>query len=143
MSLNPLYRIIKRVTDRVTVAEAAIDAIVGPAVPDVITAAGAVSSEQALVGVIVSNPGASDTVTFTLPAATPGMRVMAIVKAVQELRLDPNETETIALPSAGVQGAAGKYLVADAIGESVELTCVVAGTWDAVGPIDGTWTHEA
>jgi hypothetical protein len=70
------------------------------------------------------------------------MRVSAVVRAAQELRLDPNGTETIALPSSGVQGAAGKYLTADAVGENVELICLTTGTWDAVGHT-GTWTAQA
>ena len=111
----------------------------------VATAATTITRDQASYagGAVVSNNGASGAVTFSLPAAVPGLRVTAIVKAAQELRLDPNGTETIALPSSGVQGAAGKYLTGDAVGESVTLLCVVAGTWDHVGPIDGTWTAEA
>jgi len=129
MSLQPLYRIIKRVEGKLT--------------PTVVTAAATLTTAQALAGVVVSNVGASAAVTFVLPPAQPGMRVEAIVEAAQELRLDPSGTETVALPSSGVQGAAGKYLVADAIGESVVLRCVTAGTWSVVGPIDGTWTAEA
>lgn len=109
----------------------------------VATAATTITHAEATQGVIVSNSGASGAVTFSLPAAVPGMRVTAVVKAAQELRLDPNGTETIALPSSGVQGAAGKYLTGDAVGESVTLACLIAGTWDHIGPIDGTWTAEA
>lgn len=103
---------------------------------------GAVTREQALRHVYVSNVGATGAATFTLPAAEPGLRVTAIVEAVQELRLDPNGTETIALPSTGAQGAAGKYLTANALAETVELVCITAGTWDAVN-FQGTWTAEA
>lgn len=109
----------------------------------VATAASTITHAQALHGVIVSNAGAGAAVTFSLPAAVKGMRVTAVVKAAYELRLDPNGTETIALPSSGVQGAAGKYLTGDAVGESVTLACLIAGTWDHIGPIDGTWTAEA
>ncbi len=110
--------------------------------PSVLTAAATITAAQAYSGIAVTNVGASGAVTYVLPAALPGMRVKALVKAVQELRLDPNTTQTIALPSTGVQGAAGKYLTADAIGESVELICTVAGTWDSFGAVDGTWTAE-
>ncbi len=103
---------------------------------------GAITRDQALAGAHVSNAGASGAATFTLPAATPGMRVVAVVKAAQELRLDPNGTETMALPSSGVQQAAGKYVTADAIGESATYVCLIAGTWDYIGPIDGTWGVE-
>jgi hypothetical protein len=100
-----------------------------------------VSALQATAGIIVSNAGASGAVTFALPAAVVGMRVTAVVEAAQELRLDPNGTETIALPSTGVQGAAGKYLTADAVGENVELVCLTAGTWDCTN-YTGTWTAQ-
>ena len=102
---------------------------------------GAVSALQALQNIHVSNAGATGAATFTLPAAVVGMRVTANVEAAQELRLDPNGTETIALPSSGVQGAAGKYLTADAVGERVQLVCFTAGTWDVID-YTGTWTAE-
>lgn len=88
-----------------------------------------------------TNTGASGTITIVLPAATVGQYFDFHVGAAFELRLDPNGSETISLPSTGVQGAAGKYLVADAVGEWVRLKCVIAGTWTAQGYF-GTWTSE-
>lgn len=85
--------------------------------------------------------GASGTVVFALPAATLGMSVKFRVGAAQELRIDPDGTEVIALPSTGVAGAAGKYLTANADGETVELVCTKAGAWSAFG-FTGTWTAE-
>lgn len=109
----------------------------------VVNAAGAtVSALQATAGIIVSNAGASGDATFALPAAVVGMRVTGIVEAAQKLILDPNGTETIALPSSGVQGAAGKHLWADAVGENVELVCLTTGTWDVIN-YTGTWTAES
>jgi hypothetical protein len=67
-------------------------------------------------GKFFTNDGASGAIAFALPAATPGQRYTFVVKAAQELRIDPNGSETIALPT-GVQQAAGKYIGADAIGE--------------------------
>lgn len=93
-------------------------------------------------GTTHTNTGASGTITLTLPAATLGLNYTAHVGAAQQLRLDPNGSETIGLPSTGVQGAAGKYLVADAVGEWVKLKCVIAGTWTPEG-YAGTWTAEA
>lgn len=90
---------------------------------------------------ILTNTGASGTITVSLPAALPGMRIRASVGVAQALRIDPNGTETISLPSSGVPGAAGKYLVADAIGETVDLVCVAAGSWSCFG-YTGTWTAE-
>lgn len=89
-----------------------------------------------------STEGAGGTVVFALPAATVGQWYRFYVGAAQELRIDPNGTETIALPSTGAQGAAGKYLSADAIGENVEIQCLKAGTW-TVNRYIGTWTAES
>lgn len=93
-------------------------------------------------GTAHSNTGASSTVVLTLPVATVGLRFMFAIGAAQALRIDPNGTETISLPSSGVPGAAGKYLAADAVGETVELVCFIAGNW-AVRGYTGTWTAEA
>lgn len=86
-----------------------------------------------------STAGASGAVTFSLPAATVGQWYRFYVGAAQELRIDPNGTETIGLPSSGAQQAAGAYIVADAVGECVEIQCVVAGAWNINRSV-GTWT---
>lgn len=93
-------------------------------------------------GSIHTTVGATGTVTFTLPAAAVGLEYKFKVGAAQELRIDPNGSETIALPSTGVQGAAGKYLTANAAGETVYLVCDTAGEWSVYG-YTGTWTAEA
>lgn len=93
-------------------------------------------------GSIHTSVGAAGTVVLTLPPATVGLNAKFAVGAVQELRLDPDGTETISLPSTGVPGAAGKYLTANAIGETVELVCCSAGSWRVFG-FTGTWTAEA
>jgi hypothetical protein len=90
-------------------------------------------------GKTFSTEGAAGTVTFSLPAATVGQWYRFHVGAVQQLRIDPNGTETIALPSTGAQSSAGAYIVADAVGECVEIQCVVAGDWN-VNSYIGTWT---
>jgi hypothetical protein len=92
-------------------------------------------------GKTYSNTGATGEITGTLPAAVPGLKFNFFVQAAEELRIDPDSTETIALPSTGVQGAEGKYLVADAAGEWVNLECLIAGQWEARG-YGGTWTAE-
>jgi len=93
-------------------------------------------------GALISNAGASGAAVFALPAALVGMEFIFLVEAAQELRIDPNGSETVALPATGVQQAAGKYITADAIGERIHLICVTAGTWDAISHA-GTWTVEA
>lgn len=109
--------------------------------PQVIVDADGATLTAAQSGAIISNKAAVGAAPFLLPAALPGMEFTAIVEAAQELRLDPNGTETIALPSSGVQQAAGKYITADALGEKVKLVCLTAGTWSVVH-YSGTWTAE-
>lgn len=92
-------------------------------------------------GKVLSNVGAGGAITFTLPTAVVGYEVSARVGVAQELRLDPAVADTISLPSTGVPGAAGKYLTANAIGETVHLKCRIAGTWDCMD-YTGTWTSE-
>lgn len=93
-------------------------------------------------GSVHTTVGAGGAVTFTLPAAVVGLEYYFYVGAAQELRIDPDGTETISLPSSGVPGAAGKYLTATIAGETVHLMCCVAGTWACMG-YTGTWTAEA
>jgi hypothetical protein len=93
-------------------------------------------------GTVHTNTGATGAITLVLPAATVGLHFKFYVGAAFELRIDPNGTETISLPSTGVAGAAGKYLTADAVGETVQLFCAKAGTWAVLGHT-GTWTAEA
>ena len=89
-------------------------------------------------GKTFTNEGASGAITFTLPAATVGQWYRFVAKAAQELRIDPNGTETIALDT-GVQQAAGAYLTFNAIGERITVECVKAGEWDTCDPV-GTIT---
>jgi hypothetical protein len=86
-----------------------------------------------------TNVGASAAITFSLPAAVVGLHYYFAVGVAQELRIDPNGTETISLPSSGVPQSAGAYLTADAIGETVRIVCVTAGSWRVFG-YTGTWT---
>lgn len=93
-------------------------------------------------GTCHSSKGASGAITATLPPATAGLHFYFYVGAAQEHRLDPDGTEKISLPSTGVAGAAGKYLTADAIGESVRVVCCETGIWTVFG-FTGTWTQES
>lgn len=86
-----------------------------------------------------TNTGASGAVTFSLPAAVAGLRYRFRVGVAQQLRIDPNGSETISLPSTGAPSAGGAYIVADAVGESVDIQCVEAGSWTVFG-FTGTWT---
>ena len=93
-------------------------------------------------GGVFTNEGAAGAITFSLPVAKVGQRARFYAAVAQELRLDPNGTETIVLPSTNAQGAAGKYLTANAIGEWVDVECKTAGEWATTG-FNGTFTHEA
>jgi hypothetical protein len=106
------------------------------------TGTAAVDVALADLGKTLTNTGATATVTFNLPAAVVGYEISARVDAAFELRLDPDGTEQICLPSTGVPGTGGKYLVADAVNEGVTLRCKEAGIWDVV-TYTGTWTAEA
>jgi hypothetical protein len=90
-------------------------------------------------GKTFTNTGAAGAVTFSMPAAVAGLKYRFRVGVAQQLRIDPNGTETISLPSTGAPSAAGAYIVADAIGESVDIQCVEAGSWTVFG-FTGTWT---
>ena len=114
----------------------------GRALREIVTKTAAYTVKTSDVGKTFTNTGASGAIAFTLPAATVGLWYRFCVGVAQELRIDPNGTETIALPSTGAQSAAGKYIVADAIGEGVTIYCRVAGTWSVESYV-GTWTAEA
>lgn len=93
-------------------------------------------------GTAFNTDGAAGTVTFTLPAATVGLWYTFRNGSVNALQIDPNGTETIALPSTGVQGAAGKYLQTTGTnGPTVHIVCDKAGQWSVYG-YTGTWTAE-
>lgn len=96
---------------------------------------------EAYSGGVFTNEGATGAAVFALGPSAAGVELTFVVMAAQELRIDPSGTETIALPSTGAQGAQGKYLTADAVGEWVRLLCVKAGQWQVVGYF-GTWAHE-
>lgn len=90
-------------------------------------------------GKTFTNEGAAGAVVFALPAATVGLWYNFVVMATQQLRIDPNGTETIGLPGTGVQQSAGAYVWADAAGERVAIECVKAGQWSVRDAL-GTWT---
>jgi hypothetical protein len=90
-------------------------------------------------GTYHTNTGASGAITFTLPSATVGLRFGFAVGVAQELRIDPSGSQTISLPSDGVPSAAGAYITANAIGERVDIACLIAGNWSVLS-YSGTWT---
>ena len=95
----------------------------------------------AMAGAVVDNTPSGSAAVFNLPAALPGMEFYFYVLSAFALRINPIGTETIGLPSSGVQQAAGKYIEADAVGEYVHIVCVKAGQWETLD-YRGTWTVE-
>lgn len=92
-------------------------------------------------GTAFNTDGAAGTVVFTLPAATVGQWYTFRCGSANAIRIDPNGSETIALPSTGVQGAAGKYLTTSTNGPTVHIACDKTGQWSVYG-YTGTWTAE-
>lgn len=103
----------------------------------VATAATSIAHTDALRGVVVSNKGAAGEVIFSLPAAVPGMRVAAVVQAVQTLSLDPVDTEII-YGTNGVALTEDAAIKANALGETIQLVCLEKGYW-SVEAFTGTW----
>ena len=95
----------------------------------------------AMAGAIVNNAPSTSAAVFNLPAALVGMEFYFYVLAAFALRINPDGTETIGLPSSGAQQAGGKYIEADAVGEYVHIACVKAGQWETLA-YRGTWTVE-
>lgn len=93
-------------------------------------------------GRVFSTKGATGAVVFSLPPAVPGLEYMFHVGESQKLQVKPGASDAIALPSTGVAGAAGKYLEADAAGETLHLVCAEPGVYSVFG-YTGTWTAEA
>lgn len=88
-------------------------------------------------GLWLTNTGAGGTVTFALPAATPGMSVGFVRNnAAQVIRVDPNVAEII------MGGGAGKYASLDTDYGFVWLECKIAGRWEIVYT-SGTVSFEA
>jgi len=91
---------------------------------------------------VYTNEGAAAPASWDLPAATVGLEYYFYVMAAFGLQINPDGTETIALPSSGAQQGAGKYIVADAVGEYAHVICVKDGQWEVLD-YRGTWTAEA
>lgn len=89
-------------------------------------------------GSVHTNLGATGIVTLTLPASAPAGTVFtSAVQAAQQLRIEPGAA-TICDDSGQT---AGKYKVADAIGESLTLIADSNGNWVTIAK-NGTWTEE-
>ncbi|HEY8862234.1 MAG TPA: hypothetical protein VIN37_09160 [Candidatus Limnocylindria bacterium] len=93
-------------------------------------------------GTAHSSKGAAGAIAAKLPAATPGLRFTFYVGAAQEHRVTPLIAEQVCATATDVAGTAGKYISADAIGETLQIACFEAGIWTNLAS-GGTWTVQA
>ncbi len=90
-----------------------------------------VTAAQLFKHAVLTNTAACE---FDLPAARVGMRLTAVVGHTGGLTLDLPTGNTIA-----GNATSGATFTADALGESLQLICLVAGRWDVLAKT-GTWT---
>jgi hypothetical protein len=93
---------------------------------------------------IITNQGATGTVTITLPAATAseGDRIGTFMRvATQEFRIDPNTGEQFRQADGTAKGA-GKYAALGTDGDIFKICNVVVDTWEVVHETSGV-TYEA
>jgi hypothetical protein len=93
-------------------------------------------------GGVFTNEGASGAIVFDLPVAKEGLKYHFRVMVAQALRVNPQDDEQVSLPSTGALQVAGKYIEADAVGESVTVEANSDGKWFVTKYI-GTWTAES
>lgn len=141
--MSSLVRWIKRLDAKFAPIAAQFVALEAKLAPKTVvaTANADITAADALRGIVVSNKGAVGEVIFSLPEATPGMHVTAVVQAAQLLSLDPVDTEIIY----GINGVAlteDVAIKANALGETIQLVCLEAGYW-SVAAYTGTWSVNA
>ena len=90
-------------------------------------------------GKLVTNSGASGTVTYTLPAGANGVTYTVVRVATQEIHLDPDGTETITYSGGTV--VSGEVLKMQSDGAKVRITWI-GSTW-LVELEQGTLVDEA
>lgn len=89
------------------------------------------------VGRVVTNNGATGTVTRTLPLAKVGIVLKFALMESFAMRIYPNAADRI-VPTGN---ATGKYIEASVRGAGVTLRCRETGFWDMEN-VSGTWTSE-
>lgn len=86
---------------------------------------------------VITNEGASGSVTYNLPTAAAGLEVIFIVHTAQNMVVTANTSDTIRI-AAGVSSAAGTA-TNGTIGGVLHLVCLNATEWFAISST-GTWT---
>lgn len=123
MALLPNYRILQRVKGRIA------RRVLNKTANYTVTA-----DDLSFGGALLSNAGATGAVVFALPSAKAGMSLIANVHANFNLTIDLPTGDTIA----GL-ATSGQTFSADALGESLHLTCSADTVWTRVA-LNGTWT---
>ena len=88
------------------------------------------------------NTGDAGVQVLTLPTAVAGLNFLFRVVAAFAMRIVAASGETIALPSTGVQGTAGKYIGCATAGATLEVRCDTDGEWE-IATYSGVWVAEA
>lgn len=89
-------------------------------------------------GGLFTNGEAVASVTFSLPAAAPGLTYKFFVTTNQNFVIDAAGSDTIRLGASVT--ASGGNLTSNTVGNSLELGYVGVGQWGVVGKEQGTWT---
>ena len=92
-------------------------------------------------GIVWTNIGDADVITFTLPAGASGYKVTFVRHAAFELRVDPNASDKIL--DASLAPVDGEYVTTNTGSEfaTLTLTCLSTADW-VVTSRTGTWTEE-
>jgi hypothetical protein len=88
------------------------------------------------VNTVMSNEGAGALRTYSLPVALAGISYSFTRITSQDVRVDPDGTETIGM------GGAGKYIQLGADGDFIKIECFTSGQWELTQSL-GTITFEA
>jgi deoxyribodipyrimidine photolyase-like uncharacterized protein len=91
---------------------------------------------------LLTNAGATAAVELTLRPAKVNDWFIATVKAAYEFKINPNGSEKITSADGATLSGAGKYISADAVGETIEAHCFADGEWTITNS-RGTWTVES
>lgn len=95
---------------------------------------------EAQSGSVISNLGASGTITVSLPTGcAAGTHFYVVISAAQRIQVDPGENDGIF--QNGAKNGDGKYMWADDEGESALFICDANNDWIALYTV-GTWTVE-
>lgn len=94
------------------------------------------------VGRTLTNKGASEAITFTLPVTVVGTKYRFYVATAQPLHIDFYWTQTLNNSIGGDQLTAGEYIYSATVGSFIVLECFASGRWECTA-IGGVWSEES